>query len=112
MPQPYGFLNHRQQTSMELKASLRLSKHAEAKFDALNTHIRNVVVLPGQLVIVGDETVAARTSEESRLMCAAWDIRHSVMEDAGDIDQELFAHRGDKSIRRNDCENFEDGEAA
>lgn len=84
MPQPYGFLNHRQQTSVELKASLRLSKHAEAKFDALNTHIRNVVVLPGQLVIVGDETVAARTPEESRLMCAAWDIRHSVMAHGGD----------------------------
>ena len=84
MPQPYGFLNHRQQTSMELKASLRLSKPAEAKFDVLNTHIRNVVVLPGQLVIVGDETVAARTSEESRLMCAAWDIRHSVMAHGGD----------------------------
>lgn len=84
MPQPYGFLNHRQQTSVELKASLRLSKPAEAKFDALNTHIRNVVVLPGQLVIVGDETVAARTSEESRLMCAAWNIRHSVMAHGGD----------------------------
>lgn len=84
MPQPYGFLNHRQQTSVELKASLRLSKPAEAKFDALNTHIRNVVVLPGQLVIMGDETVAARTSEESRLMCAAWDIRHSVMAHGGD----------------------------
>lgn len=84
MPQPYGFLNHRQQTSVELKASLRLSKPAEAKFDALNTHIRNVVVLPGQLVIMGDETIAARTSEESRLMCAAWDIRHSVMAHGGD----------------------------
>lgn len=84
MPQPYGILNHRQQTSVELKASLRLSKPAEAKFDALNTHIRNVVVLPGQLVIMGDETVAARTSEESRLMCAAWDIRHSVMAHGGD----------------------------
>ena len=84
MPQPYGFLNHRQQTSVELKASLRLSKPAEAKFDALNTHIRNVVVLPGQRVIMGDETVCARTSEESRLMCAAWDIRHSVMAHGGD----------------------------
>ncbi|RQO59192.1 hypothetical protein [Pseudomonas sp. KBW05] len=84
MPQPYAFLNYHQQTSVELKASLRLSKHAEAKFDALNTHIRNVVVLPGQLVIMGDETVAARTSEESRLMCAAWDIRHSVMAHGGD----------------------------
>lgn len=84
MPQPYAFINDRQQTSVELKARLRLSKHAEAKFDALNTHIRNVVVLPGQLVIIGDDTTAACTLEESRLMRAAWDIRHSVMAEGGD----------------------------
>lgn len=84
MPQPYAFINDRQQTSVELKARLRLSRHAEAKFDALNTHIRNVVVLPGQLVIIGDDTAAACTLEESRLMRAAWDIRHSVMAEGGD----------------------------
>lgn len=84
MPQPYAFINDRQQTSVELKARLRLGKHAEAKFDALNTHIRNVVVLPGQLVIIGDDTTPACTLEESRLMRAAWDIRHSVMAHGGD----------------------------
>lgn len=46
MPQPYAFINERQQTSVELKARLRLGKHAQAKFDVLNSHIRNVVVLP------------------------------------------------------------------
>ena len=84
MTQPYAFINDQQQTSVELKAKLRLGKHAEAKFDALNTHIRNVVVLPGQLVIIGDDTTAACTLEESRLMRAAWDIRHSVMAEGGD----------------------------
>lgn len=61
MSQPYAFINDQQQTSVELKAKLRLGKHAEAKFDALNAHIRNVVVLPGQLVIIGDDTTAACT---------------------------------------------------
>lgn len=84
MTQPYAFINDQQQTSVELKAKSRLGKHAEAKFDALNTHIRNVVVLPGQLVIIGDDTTAACTLEESRLMRAAWDIRHSVMAEGGD----------------------------
>ncbi|WP_426100451.1 hypothetical protein [Pseudomonas sp. PSPC3-3] len=84
MPQPYAFINDRQQTSVELKASLRLSPYAEAKFDTLNTHIRNVVVLPGQLVIIGDETTAIFTPQESHLMRAAWDIRHSVMAAGGD----------------------------
>lgn len=84
MPQPYAFINDRQQTSVELKASLRLSPYAEAKFDTLNTHIRNVVVLPGQLVIIGDETTAICTPQESHLMRAAWDIRHSVMAEGGD----------------------------
>lgn len=84
MPPPYAFINDHRQTSVELKAKLRLSKHAEAKFDALNTHIRNVVVLPGQLVIIGDESTASCTLEESRLMRAAWDIRHSVMAEGAD----------------------------
>ncbi|QHD07221.1 hypothetical protein [Pseudomonas sp. R76] len=84
MPQPYAFINDRQQTSVELKASLRLSKHAEAKFDVLNSHIRNVVVLPGQLVIMGDDSTAACTLEESRLMQAAWTIRHELMAEGGD----------------------------
>lgn len=84
MSQPYAFINDQQQTSVELKAKLRLGKHAEAKFDALNAHIRNVVVLPGQLVIIGDDTTAACTLEESRLMRAAWDIRHNVMAEGGD----------------------------
>ncbi|OAJ48089.1 hypothetical protein [Pseudomonas marginalis] len=84
MPQPYAFINDRLQTSVELKASVHLGSYAEAKFDALNTHIRNVVVLPGQLVIIGDGSTPACTVEESRLMRAAWAIRHSVMAEGGD----------------------------
>ncbi|WP_352231426.1 hypothetical protein [Pseudomonas sp. ChxA] len=84
MPQPYAFINDRQQTSVELKARLNLGKHADAKFDVLNSHIRNVVVLPGQLVIIGDDSTAACTLEESRLMQVAWEIRHDVMAEGGD----------------------------
>ena len=68
MSQPYAFINDWQQTSVELKARLRLSQHAEAKFDMLNTHIRNVVVLPGQLVIIGDDSTALCKPEEHLLM--------------------------------------------
>ena len=84
MAQPYGFINDRQQTSVELKARLGLSKQAEAKFDVLNIHIRNAVVQPGQLVIIGDDSTLACTLEESRLMQAAWNIRHSVTAEGGD----------------------------
>ena len=68
---------------MELKARLDLSGPAAKKFDLLNSHIRNVVVLPGQLVIIGDESTAMCTPQESRLMQSAWDIRHSVMAEGG-----------------------------
>jgi len=84
MSQPYAFINDWQQTSVELKARLRLSQHAEAKFDRLNTHIRNVVVLPGQLVIIGDDSTALCKPEEHLLMQSAWRIRHSVMAEGGD----------------------------
>ena len=83
MPQPYAFINDRQQTSTELKARLDLSRPAAEKFDFLNSHIRNVVVLPGQLVIVGDHTTATCTPQEARLMQSAWGIRHSVMAEGG-----------------------------
>jgi hypothetical protein len=84
MSQPYAFINDWQQTSVELKARLRLNQHAEAKFDMLNTHIRNVVVLPGQLVIIGDDSTALCKPEEHLLMQSAWRIRHSVMAEGGD----------------------------
>lgn len=84
MAQPYGFINNRQQTSVELKARLGLSKQAETKFDVLNIHIRNAVVQPGQLVIIGDDSTLTCTLEESRLMQAAWNIRHSVTSEGGD----------------------------
>jgi hypothetical protein len=83
VPQPYAFINDRQQTSTELKARLDLSRPAAEKFDFLNSHIRNVVVLPGQLVIVGDHTTATCTPQEARLMQSAWGIRHSVMAEGG-----------------------------
>ncbi len=83
MAQPYAFINERPQTATELKARLDLSKSAAEKFDLLNNHIRNIVVLPGQLVIIGDPTTAICTPEEKRLNQAAWSIRHSVMAEGG-----------------------------
>nr|WP_256673591.1 MULTISPECIES: hypothetical protein [unclassified Pseudomonas] len=81
--QPYAFINDRQQTSTELKARLDMSRSAAEKFELLNSHIRNVVVLPGQLVLVGDDTTTMCTPQESRLKQAAWSVRHSVMAEGG-----------------------------
>lgn len=81
--QPYAFINDRPETPTELKARLDLSKSSAVKFDSLNSHIRNMVVLPGQLVIIGDPASASCTPQEARLMQAAWSVRHSVMAEGG-----------------------------
>ena len=52
MQGPYAFINERPQPYPLLKLSLSLNLHTHTKFDLLNQHIRNTVVLPGQLVII------------------------------------------------------------
>src|SRR5450830_735798 len=53
MQGPYVFINDRAQPYPVLKQSLSLNPHTQTKFDTLNQHMRNTVVLPGQLVIIG-----------------------------------------------------------
>ena len=53
MQGPYAFINERPRPYPLLKLSLSLNPHTQTKFDTLNQHIRNTVVLPGQLVISG-----------------------------------------------------------
>ena len=64
MSKPYAFINDRIQTYFTLKARVA----GGAKFDVLNAHIRNVVVMPGQLVIVSDGSSGPLTAEETELM--------------------------------------------
>jgi len=74
MSKPYVFINDRIQTYFTLKARVGGS----AKFDVLNAHIRNVVVMPGQLVIVSDGSIGSLTAEETELMNLARNVRRQV----------------------------------
>ena len=79
MQGPYVLINDRAQPYPVLKQSLSLNPHTQTKFDTLNQHIRNTVVLPGQLVIIGDSRTAACTAEEARLMQSAANIKHALL---------------------------------
>lgn len=79
MQGPYAFINDRPQPYPLLKQSLSLSPHTQAKFDSLNQHIRNTVVLPGQLVIIGDGLTASCTVEEAWLMRSAQNVKHDLL---------------------------------
>lgn len=74
MSKPYVFINDRIQTYFTLKARVG----GGAKFDVLNAHIRNVVVMPGQLVIVSDGSMGSLTAEENELMVLARNVHRQV----------------------------------
>lgn len=75
----YAFINERPQPYPLLKLSLSLNPQAQTKFDMLNQHIRNVVVLPGQLVIIPDGRAASCTAEEAGLMRSAQNINQALL---------------------------------
>ncbi|MFN3357657.1 MAG: hypothetical protein ACK418_16850, partial [Pseudomonas sp.] len=75
----YAFINERPQLYPLLKLSLSLNPTRQTKFDILNQHIRNVVVLPGQLVIIPDARAASCTAEEARLMRSAQNIKQALL---------------------------------
>ncbi|KQM46946.1 SSU ribosomal protein S2p (SAe) [Pseudomonas sp. Leaf15] len=79
MQGPYAFINEHPQPYLLLKLSLALDPHTHTKFDTLNQHIRNTVVLPGQLVIIGDSRTAACTAEEAQLMRSAQNIKLALL---------------------------------
>ena len=70
MSKPYAFINDRIQTYFTLKARVG----GGAKFDVLNAHIRNVVVMPGQVVTVSDGSTGILTAEETELMNLARNV--------------------------------------
>ena len=79
MQGPYAFINEYPQPYPLLKLSLALDPYTYTKFDTLNQHIRNTVVLPGQLVIIGDSRTAACTAEEAQLMRSAQNIKLALL---------------------------------
>ncbi|MEQ7918816.1 hypothetical protein ABQX22_06440 [Xanthomonas sp. WHRI 1810A] len=79
MAKPYTFINPKLQAYDLLRDSLVSDAHARVKFDLLNGHLRRQLVLPGQLVVIGDASIRSRTGEERHLMTYAGDVRHSIV---------------------------------
>jgi hypothetical protein len=79
MPKPYTFINQKLQSYSSLRDSLVTDARARLKFDQLNAAIRNQMVMPGQLVIVGDACSSVFTGEERQLMTYAGAVQHSLM---------------------------------
>ncbi|WLG40115.1 hypothetical protein [Pseudomonas rhodesiae] len=75
----YAYINERPQPYSLLKLSLSLNPYTQTKFDTVNQHIRNVVVLPGQLVIIPDGRTASCTVEEAQLMRSAQNIKQALL---------------------------------
>lgn len=86
MSRPYVFINDRLQTYFTLKARL----DGNAKFDTLNAHLRNIVVVPGQLVIMGDLSIRTLCSEEIELMSYAQGVQHQLRDSLADGEGEVL----------------------
>ncbi|MHC8314045.1 hypothetical protein [Pseudomonas sp. LB3P31] len=86
MAEPLAFINSQTQTYEALKTQLRLTGAAKSKFDVLNGHIANTVVLAGELVIIGDSSTASCTSQEAYLMARARDVHIGLLINQVDAD--------------------------
>lgn len=79
MSKPYTVINPKLQGYETLRDSLVTDATARQKFDQINQHLRRQLVLPGELVIVGDATTRSQTWEERHLMSYAGDVRHCIL---------------------------------
>ncbi|MFG0539264.1 hypothetical protein ACF8EA_03520 [Pseudomonas sp. YQ_5] len=92
MSEARSFVNPRTQSYQSLKASTPLSGHARGKFDILNAHIVNSVVLGGELVIVGDPDTPSCTSHEAFLMAKAAQVHAGLLTSGVDADDFFLEH--------------------
>lgn len=76
---PVTFINSKMQPYSYLKSTLQLGKNSKAKFDVLNAHVLNAVVLPGELIIVGDNSTPSCTAEEAFYMKKAFEVHSALM---------------------------------
>ena len=79
MSEPRAVLNDTTQTYASIKETWASGKHAGAKFDSLNAHILNRVVIAGELIILGDDSTPSCTSQEAWLMNKAVQVWHSLV---------------------------------
>jgi hypothetical protein len=83
MSSQYSFVNPRPQPYETIKRSLDLGPNAASKFDTLNTHVRNIVVMPGELIILGDGSTRSCTSHEAFLMTKSSEVHRALMLSGG-----------------------------
>lgn len=78
-----SYINPRPQSYDTLKNSLDLGPNAASKFDILNASLRNTVVMPGELIILGDSSTPSSTSTEAFMMIKAREIHLCLMANGG-----------------------------
>lgn len=83
---PYVFINDQFQHYPTLKSQVR----GGAKFDALNAYIRNTMVMPGQLIVVGDESTPKISVEEAEMVRLAYGTHHSLFQNQARADGEVI----------------------
>ena len=86
MSEARSFINPQAQSYESLKADTPMSANQRAKFDVLNAHIVNSVVVGGELVIVGDPSTPSCTSHEAYLMAEAAGIHHQLEINGAGVD--------------------------
>ncbi|WP_268797975.1 hypothetical protein [Pseudomonas huanghezhanensis] len=86
MKKPYAFINNEMQAYATLKTRLA----GNGKFDVLNAHIHNVVVMPGQIVIVGDYSTTSLCEEEIELMKLAQNVRLKLTNNLAGADGQII----------------------
>ena len=86
MSEARSFINPQAQSYESLKAGTPMSANQRAKFDVLNAHIVNSVVVGGELVIVGDPSTPSCTSHEAYLMAEAAGIHHQLEINGAGVD--------------------------
>ena len=86
MSEARSFINPQAQSYESLKAGTPMSANQRAKFDVLNAHIVNSVVVGGELVIVGDPSTLSCTSHEAYLMAEAAGIHHQLEINGAGVD--------------------------
>lgn len=88
MSKAYAFINDQMQGDSAIKSRLG----AGDKFNTLNVHIRNQVVIPGQMIIVPDSTTKSCTIEEAELMRMAQHVSHQVHHNSLGSDGLMLKH--------------------
>ncbi|WP_268800315.1 hypothetical protein [Pseudomonas huanghezhanensis] len=79
---PYVRINDR----MQRYATLKVRVGGGAKFELLNRHFRSAMVMPGEFIVVGDESTLKVTAEESELAGLGNIVHHQLLQNQAGSD--------------------------